>query len=137
MLERFLWLFLVLMLCLNVFLWFQVANSTVPYTNETLTVTDTKTVFKPGSGFNKSEYKVFVDFKGEKTELENLRGRRYSKGMNVNTYIYKDRVFADIEGVKTSTSLANIYFISLVVTPIVFIAALTKTIERRKSENRV
>lgn len=59
--------------------------------------------------------KVMVDYKGETYKLENSHNL-YPQGGVIKAYLANnDRLFANIEGIKTSTLIAKVYFVCLYV----------------------
>ena len=59
-------------------------------------------------------YEVRVAYKGKVQELRNAHNTyQYTPGRNVKAYLSNGRLFANIEGVATSTPIAKIYFVCL------------------------
>ena len=112
-----LWCIFVVCLITTVVLWFQVNAQEVEYEEVEARVVSavTKQLKNRTNGTTYDFYEVMVDYNGEIVELENVHNTyQYPQGKTVTAYLANNgRLFANIEGVSSSTPLATIYFVFL------------------------
>jgi len=80
-----------------------------------------------------------VEFEGKEYELRNVHSAAsYYKGQKVKAYLSNDKLYANVEGVKTSTPIATIYFIFLFGSfGMLFVAAMyTGKLSQKKLEDK-
>lgn len=85
--------------------------------------TDTKTtkIRMSYSSSSTTQYVVKVSYEGKTYNLENVHSLTgYSKGRTVKAYLSHGRLYANIEGVNTSTPVAYAYFGFLIASFILF-----------------
>lgn len=116
--KRIIILWIVFAVCLvtTVVLWFAMNNSNPEYEEVKATVLSSKTeeVVNKKTGSRTTFYKVKVKYEGKEYDLENPHNvYMYPQGKSVTAYLSNDRLFANVEGVKTSTPVATVYFIFL------------------------
>lgn len=110
------WLIFVIALVATVFLWFQMNNAEFSYEEVNVKVLSarTKEVINKKTGSRTNFYDVKVEYKGKEYSLENAHNTySYPQGKTVKAYLANNRLFADTDGVKTSTPIATLYFIFL------------------------
>ena len=74
------------------------------------------------------EHEVMVDYQGEMCELENVYDTySYQVGRKTTAYLSNGRLFANVEGVSSSTPLFMVYFAFLVGCLVLFFVALCYT----------
>lgn len=80
---------------------------------------------KNGSTYN--FYEVKVEYNGETYDLKNAHSAyEYTKGKKVKAYLANGKLYANIEGVKTSSPIGIIYYIFLLGSFIMlFVASIT------------
>ena len=112
-----LWCIFVVCLITTVVLWFQVNAQDVEYEEVEARVVSavTKQVRNRSNGTTYDFYEVMVDYNGEIVELENVHNTyQYPQGKTVKAYLTNNgRLFANVEGVSSSTPLATVYFVFL------------------------
>lgn len=75
------------------------------------------------SSSNITKYIVKVRYEGETYELENVHGLSgYREGATVKAYLANGKLYANVEGVNTSTPVAYGYFGFLIASFILFLA---------------
>lgn len=121
-----LWILFVACLVTTVYLNRAVMNSDPDYEDVNVIVLSSKTVQyvnrKTGTRTNKYEIEVMYD--GERQELINAHDSySYREGATVKAYLANGKLYANPEGVKTSTPLAKVYFGFLFGTFALFVAA--------------
>lgn len=87
--------------------------------------TDTKTtkIRMSYSSNSTTKYVVKVSYEGKTYNLENVHSLSgYSKGRTVKAYLSHGKLYANIEGVNTSTPVAYAYFGFLIASFILFFA---------------
>lgn len=110
------WIVFVVCLCGTIGLWFAMNNQDLEYEEVEVTVLSAKTeqVRNRKTGGTTNFYKIEVRYNGKTYDLENAHNTyMYPEGKTVKAYFANDRIFADTDGVKTSTSVSTIYFIFL------------------------
>ena len=112
-----LWCIFVVCLITTVALWFQVNAQEVEYEEVEARVVSavTKQLKNRSNGTTYDFYEVMVDYNGEIVELENVHNTyQYPQGKTVKAYLANNgRLFANEEGVSSSTPLATVYFVFL------------------------
>ena len=93
-------------------------NTDVDYTEvqaEVVSVATKETSVRVNySRHNMTEYEVIVSYMGENYKLQNVYGTYlYSEGKTTTAYLSNGKLYANVEGVQTSTSAAYAYFVAL------------------------
>lgn len=92
-----------------------VDNSDVEYEEVEVKVISSETVYKKILGKRQMQYEVFVSYYGKEYELKNTHSSApYIPGRTVTAYLSNEKLYANIEGVKTSTPVAFLYFACLI-----------------------
>ena len=110
------WIITALCLILTIVFWFLMNKAEVNYEEVTVIVTDTSTkeVVNKKTGSRTSFYEVKVRYDGKEYELKNVHGLAgYSKGRSVKALLSNDKLYANIEGIKSTSPVAIIYFVFL------------------------
>lgn len=110
------WIITVVCLILTVVFWFLMNKVEVDYEEVTAIVTDTssKTVVNKKTGSRTTFYEVKVKYEGKEYELQNVHGLAgYSEGKNVKALLSNGKLYANVEGIKSTSPVAIIYFIFL------------------------
>lgn len=82
-----------------------------------------------------TKYEVIVSYMGENYELQNVYGTYlYREGTTTTAYLSNGKLYANVEGVQTSTSAANAYFAALFISFGLF--ALTLYLWQRERNQR-
>ena len=111
-----LWLITAVCLVLTIVFWFLMNKVEVDYEEVTAIVTDTstKTVVNKKTGSRTDFYEVKVKYEGEEYELKNVHGLSgYSKGRSVKSLLSNWKLYANVEGIKSTSPIAIVYFVFL------------------------
>lgn len=95
------------------------ANAALDYTEVSVRVvssgTDTTTFRSGNTRSTMTTYEVIVSYMGEEYELKNAHNSySYRKGSTVTAYLSGGKLYANVEGVRTSTPVAYAYFAALI-----------------------
>ena len=110
------WGAFVLCVAITVGLWFAMNKAELNYTEVEVKVlsSETKRLKNKKNGNSYDFYEVKVEYEGKEYELGNVHSAAgYYKGMAVKAYLSNEKLYANIEGVRTSTPVATVYFIFL------------------------
>lgn len=122
------WIITVVCLVLTVVFWFLMNNTEVNYEEVTAIVTDTssRAVVDKKTGSRTTFYEVKVRYDGEEYELQNVHGLSgYYKGKSVKALLSNGKLYANVEGIKSTSPIAIVYFVFLFGTFAMFIASAT------------
>lgn len=113
-----LWLWILWIVCVvaTVGLWFGMNKVALNYEEVEVRVLSavTKRVKNKKNGSTYDFYEIKVDYNGTTYDLENAHDSySYTQGKKIKAYLYKNKLYANVEGVKTATPTANLYFIFL------------------------
>ncbi len=130
-----LWILFIACLAATVYLNRAVMNSDPEFEEVNVIVLSSKTVQyvnrKTGTRTNKYEIEVMYD--GQRQELINAHNAySYREGATVKAYLANGKLYANPEGVKTSTPLAKVYFGFLFGTVALFTAACMSLSKKKK-----
>lgn len=104
---------IVMLLCIiaTVGLRFAVDRASTDYSEVKVTVVSSETKQEKVLGKRQTVYEVIVRYGGQRYELKNVHGTAaYQPGREVTAFLSNGELYANIEGVKTSTPLAMVYF---------------------------
>lgn len=126
----------------TIFLWFLMNNSQIKYEEVTAVVTDTSSreIVNKGTNNRTTFYEVKVEYEGKEYELQNVHGLAgYYKGKSVKALLSNDKLYANEEGIKSTSPIAIIYFIFLFATfgMVMLSATCTSKEKSRKKEIRM
>lgn len=111
-----LWIITGFCLILTVIFWFLMNNVDIKYEEVIALVTETssKDVINKKHKNRTTLYDVKVLYDGEEYELQNVHGLSgYYKGKTVKVLLSNGKLYANIEGIKSTSPIAIIYFILL------------------------
>lgn len=116
------------------------ANADVEYEEVKVTVVSSETVQTTyRTGYSRStmtEYKIKVLYMGKQYDLKNAHNSySYREGSTVTAYFANGRMYANVEGVQTSTPVATAYFVALIgsfVLFLIFICTWANEAQRRR-----
>lgn len=131
------WVALVACIVATVVLWFAMNGSDPEFEEVKATVisSETEQIVNRKTGSRTTIYKVKVRYEGEEYDLKNAHGTSmYPEGKVVTAYLANGKLYANEEGVKTSTPLATVYFIFLFGSFAMLFVAPTYTAKWRKQE---
>ena len=114
----FLWVGFVVCVFSTIGLWFAMNNAELKYEEVDAIVLNSKTnqVVNKKNGTRTNFYKVEVEYEGKTYDLGNPHSATaYPKGKRIKAYLYNDKLYANIEGVKTSTPIAMYIYILKIV----------------------
>ena len=124
------WSIFVICLIATISLWFLMNDANPEYEEVKAIVTSAKTeeIVNKRTGSRTTFYNIEVRYDGKTYDLENAHNTySYPEGKTVTAYKYNDRLFANTEGVQTSTPVATVYFIFLFGSFIMLFVAPTYT----------
>ena len=115
--STLLWCAFVVCLIATVVMWFVVNAQKIEYEEVEVRVLSAETtqLRNKSTGAHYDFYEVTVEYKGETYKLENVHNTyQYPQGATVKAYLANNgRLFANVEGVSSSTPLATVYFVCL------------------------
>lgn len=107
---------IVLLLCIVTTVGLRIATdrASTSYEEVEVTVVSSETRQKSVRGSRQLVYEVVVLHEGQEYDLKNAHGTyAYRPGQDVTVFLSGGKLYANIEGVKTSTPLAMAYFVFL------------------------
>ena len=110
------WILTVICLILTIVFWFLMNKTEVNYEEVTATVitTSTKEVVNKKTKNRTTFYEVKVEYNGKEYELQNVHGLSgYYEGKSVKALLANDRLYANVEGIKSTSPIAIVYFVFL------------------------
>ncbi len=110
------WILTVICLILTIVFWFLMNKTEVNYEEVTATVinTSTKEVVNKKTKNRTTFYEVKVEYNGKEYELQNVHGLSgYYEGKSVKALLANDRLYANVEGIKSTSPVAIVYFVFL------------------------
>lgn len=122
------WIITLLCLILTIVFWFLMNKVEVEYEEVTAIVTNTSTkeVVNRNTKSRTTFYEVKVEYNGKEYELQNVHGLSgYYKGKSVKALLSNDKLYANVEGIKSTSPVAIVYFIFLFGTFGMLIASAT------------
>ena len=122
------WIITVACLILTIVFWFLMNKVEVNYEEVTVVVTDTSSrdIVNKNTGSRTTFYEVKVEYGEKEYELWNVHGlARYYKGKSVKALLSNDKLYANVEGIKSTSPVAIVYFVFLFSTFGMLIAAST------------
>lgn len=135
----FLWLITLACLILTVVFWFLMNNTEINYEEVTAVVTSASTteVINKITGSRTPFYDVKVRYEGEEYNLENVHSLvGYSQGRSVKALLSNGKLYANEEGIKSTTPTAIIYFVFLFSTfGMLMFAAIYSSKQHEKKKN--
>ncbi|MDE6285073.1 MAG: penicillin-binding protein [Bacilli bacterium] len=126
----FLWIAFVVCVAITVGLWFAVNRSNPEFeVVEVEVVSSTsKKVKDRKTGNTYTTYEIKVDYNDTITDLHNAHNSySYVEGRKVKAYLSNGKLYANEEGVKTSTPIATVYFGFLIGSFVLFFVTLIET----------
>lgn len=112
----FMWIITVICLILTIVFWFLMNKTEVKYEEVTATVTSTysKEVVNRKTKNRTTFYEVKVEYNGKEYELQNVHGLSgYYKGKSVTALLSNNKLYANVEGIKSTSPVAITYFVFL------------------------
>lgn len=117
-------------------------NADVEYEEVKVTVVSSRvkeTTVKTGySRSSITTYDIIVSYQGEEYDLKNAHGSSY-EGATITAYLSNGKMYANKEGVQTSTPVATAYFVALIGSFImffVFVCTWSNEAQRRRREKK-
>ncbi|MCI8290846.1 MAG: penicillin-binding protein [Clostridia bacterium] len=110
------WIITAVCLVLTIVFWFLMNKNEVKYEEVTATVlsTSTKEIVNKNTKNRTTFYEVKVKYNGEEYELQNVHGLSgYYKGKSVTALLSNDKLYANVEGIKSTSPVAIVYFVFL------------------------
>lgn len=110
------WIITAVCLILTVVFWFLSNKVEVNYEEVTAIVisTSTKQVVNKKTGSRTNFYEVKVMYDGKEYDLENVHGLAgYYEGKSVTALLSNNKLYANVEGIKSTSPVAIVYFVFL------------------------
>jgi len=110
------WIITVICLILTIAFWFLMNRAEVKYEEVIAIVTNTsvKEVINKNTQNRTTFYEVKVEYNGKEYELQNVHGLSgYYEGKSVTALLANDKLYANVEGIKSTSPVAIIYFVFL------------------------
>lgn len=110
------WIITGICLVLTVVFWFLSNKAEVKYEEVTaiVTSTSTKEVINKDTQHKTTFYEVKVMYNGKEYDLKNVHGLAgYYKGKSVKALLSNDKLYANVEGIKSTTPISIVYFVFL------------------------
>ena len=110
------WIITVIFFILSIIFWFLMNKVEVNYEEVTAIVTDTssKAVVNKKTGSRTTFYDVKVEYDGKEYDLKNVHSLvGYSKGRSVKALLSNGKLYANVEGIKSTSPVAITYFVFL------------------------
>ena len=107
------WIITTVCLAMTIVFWFLMNNAEIHYEEVTAIVTNTasKNVVNKKTGSRTTFYEVKVKYEGEEYELINVHSLSgYYKGKSVKALLSNGKLYANVEGIKSTSPIAIIYF---------------------------
>lgn len=128
-------------LILTVVFWFLMNKTEVKYEEVTAVVVNTSSreVVNKKTHNRTTFYEVKVEYKGKEYELHNVHGLAgYYKGKSVKAFLSNNKLYANVEGIKSTSPIAIVYFIFLFGTFAMVMASATymSKIKEKKLKNQ-
>jgi len=133
-----LWVIFVICVVAAVALWFAMNNSNPDYEEVKATVVsaETKQVVNKKTGSRTNFYEVKVRYDGEVYDLGNVHNTyMYQEGSTVKAYLSNGKLYANTEGVKTATPVATAYYVFLIGSFVMLMAASIYTSKLAQNKN--
>lgn len=127
---------IVLLLCIAATVGLRIATdrASTAYDEVEATVVSSETKQKKVLGTRQTVYEVIVRYEGQNYELKNTHGTAaYQPGWEVTVFLSGGELYANVEGVKTSTPLATVYFVFLFASFGMVIVTVTVISKARRS----
>lgn len=110
------WIINAICLILTIVFWFLMNKTEVKYEEVTaiVTSTSTKEVVNKKTQNRTTFYEVKVEYNGKEYELQNVHGLSgYYEGKSVKALLANDKLYANVEGIKSTSPIAIVYFVFL------------------------
>lgn len=110
------WSITAICLILTIVFWFLTNKAEVKYEEVTATVTSTSTkeVVNKKTKNRTPFYEVKVEYNGKEYDLQNVHSLSgYYEGKSVKALLANDKLYANVEGIKSTSPVAIIYFVFL------------------------
>ena len=101
---------------LTVVFWFLMNKAEVKYEEVTVVVTamSTREVVNKNTQNRTTFYEVKVEYEGKEYDLQNAHGLAgYYKGKSVKALLSNDKLYANVEGIRSTSPIAIVYFVFL------------------------
>ena len=135
-----LWFGSIFSIVITVFLWFCMNAVKPEYEKVEAVVLSSKVeqVVNRKTKTRTNIYRVQVEYKCKSYNLGNVHSASgYYKGRRVQAYLYQEKLYANIEGVKTSTPVAYLYFTFLFGSFALFFITVCQTSQYSQSQKKL
>lgn len=135
------WILTGICLLLTIIFWFLMKGQEISYEEVMVTVTDTSSreVVNKKTHNKTTFYTVMVKYEGKEYELHNVHSLTgYYKGKSVKALLSNNKLYANVEGIKTSSPVAIIYFVFLFGTfGMLMLSATYTSKEKQKNKEKL
>lgn len=110
------WIITAICLILTIVFWFLMNKTEVKYEEVTAIVTNTSTreVVNKNTKNRTTFYEVKVEYNGKEYDLQNVHSLSgYYEGKSVKALLANDKLYANVEGIKSTSPVAIVYFVFL------------------------
>ena len=107
------WSITLICLILTIVFWFLMNKAEIKYeeVKATVTSTSTKEVVNKKTNNRTTFYEVKVEYNGKEYELQNVHGLSgYYKGKSVTALLSNNKLYANVEGIRSTSPIAIVYF---------------------------
>lgn len=133
-----LWAIFLICVVITVALWFAMNNSEIQYEEVKAMVisSSTKQLKNKKTGSTYNSYEVKVTYNGETYDLKNAHSSyEYPEGKMVKAYLSNGNLYANVEGIKSTTPVAIAYFAFLFGSIAMLVVALMNTGKKAKNKD--
>ena len=117
-----------------------VGNAEVEYDTVQTRVVSSESSMGGTRRAKQTNYDVVVSYEGKEYKLRNAHTVSYIPGRTLEAYMSDGEIYADIQGIRTSTPLSTVYFIVMGITAVAFFVAIgsatTYFTNKRKTKNQ-
>ena len=134
------WSITAVCLILTIVFWFLMHHTEIHYeeVNAIVTNTSSKAVVNKKTGSRTTFYEVKVKYEGKEYDLHNVHSLSgYYKGKSVKALLSNQKLYANVEGIKSTTPTAITYFVFLFGTFAMLILSATYTAKAKKQKEAV
>ena len=104
----------VLCIVAAVFLRFAMEDTNPEYTEVKATVVSSDNIVRKVLGKRQTQYEVVVEYEGQEYKLKNTHSSApYIPGKEVTALLHDGKLYANIEGITSTTPVAMVYFVFL------------------------
>lgn len=126
---------LALILCISATVGLRIAsdNAVIPYEEVNVTVVHSEVKRKKMLKSWQMVYDIVVEYQGQDYQLKNAHNTSsFPLGKEVTVFLVGDKMYANIEGIKSGTPLQTAYIVFLYISLIMLVVALAVVLQARR-----